>query len=196
MAKRRCCAGEKGAGEARPAPARAGGGRTESLSWLKRFGCPHPTAWLGGNGKAVTVTSLPLCDRARRTTLPPQWGCPPRGIGGGGLGLGAGRCEHHAGRGRWGGAIGTLSPAAGAWRSGQGKGRKLLTSDNTLRLVAQCGPGPLCQVPAAEPEPEHPQAQWQLPGSRRRNRAAQWGSPVPTAAAGVTGAREMALNTT
>lgn len=94
----RGAAGEKAlAKQGRPLRRRAEGGP------LLAFTLPHCRP--GGNGKAVTVTSPPLVDRARQTTLPPQWGCPPKGIGGGGLGLGAEKlCARYgartAGRGK------------------------------------------------------------------------------------------------
>lgn len=123
--------GEKRRWQSRAGPplGRAGRGRTERLP----TGTTPQRCQAGGNRKELTVTSRHSATRARRTTLQPQWGCPPKATGGGDWGRGL--CTHRAGRGRLGGATrDSLSRAARACHPGQGKDREHLTSDTTLRL--------------------------------------------------------------
>lgn len=78
----------------------------------------------------------PLGDRARQTTLPPRWGCPPEGTGWGGAGAGTRRAPCGARAAGRGGA-GISEPAEPAGHPGRRKGRKSPISDTTLRLAAQ-----------------------------------------------------------
>lgn len=96
------CRGEKGAGEARPAPAQAG--RREDLRW-------HPL--YSADGQAEMGRRLPSPLRHSTTgalwaTLPPQRGCPPKGKGGGCLGLGAETLNTKQGEGGGAGQSGTI----------------------------------------------------------------------------------------
>ena len=140
VAKRRRAAGEKGAGEARPAPGAGGRRQDRTLSAALTLTRGRP----GGNGKAVTVTSPPLGDRATADHPPSPMGVPPYGHSGWGFGAGGGdaaRTVQGAGGGRGGASGESRNPAALAGHPGGGKGRKRPTSDTTLRLAAQCGRG-------------------------------------------------------
>lgn len=112
-------------------PARAGGGRTARLCWHSR----RRAAGRAEMGRRLP-SPPPLGDRARRTTLPPRWGCPPEGTGWGGAGAGTRRAPCGARAAGWGGA-GISEPAEPAGHPGRGKGRKRPVSDTTLRLAAQ-----------------------------------------------------------
>lgn len=142
MAKRRRAAGEKGAGEARPAPGAGGRRQDRALSAALTPLSGRP----GGNGKAVTVTSPPLGDRATADHPPARVGVPPYGHSGWGCGAGGGDAARTVqGAGGGGGRGGasrageSRSPAARARHPGGREGRKRPTSATTLRVAAPCG---------------------------------------------------------
>lgn len=129
--------GEKApARQGQPPRGRAEGGRTERLgspsaSSRPSLYCTAGRKWEGGY-RHLSATR----DPAQRTTLPPRGGCPPKGIGGGGLGRGAGTlhapCRARAvGRGDLG--LSEPPPQELGTQGNEQKAGSAQTSDTTLR---------------------------------------------------------------
>lgn len=141
VAERRRGAGEKGAGEAGPAP--DAGGWSEDRAPLGWHAPPALPA--GGNRKEVPSPLRHSATGARQATLPPRRGCPTKGARGGDRRLGAGTL-HAPSRaraaGRGGATWESLSRAARASHPGPGEGRKRLTSDTAPSCPRPAPAGP------------------------------------------------------